>query len=75
VIAQAVKEGTWGRLKACPDCRWAFYDHTRSKTKVWCGMLAGDGGRACGTIAKVRRYRQRRRSDGAARDSGKNGKP
>jgi hypothetical protein len=74
VIAQAVKEGTWGRLKACPDCRWVFYDHTRSKTKVWCGMLAGDGGRACGTIAKVRRYRQRRRGDGAAGDSGKDGK-
>ena len=37
----------------------------RSKTKVWCGMLAGEGGRACGTIAKVRRYRQRGGGSGA----------
>jgi hypothetical protein len=65
VVARALEEGTWGRLKACPDCRWVFYDRTRSRTKVWCGMFAGDGGRACGTIAKVKRYRQRRRGNAA----------
>ena len=59
-VARALEEGAWERLKACPDCRWVFYDRTRSKTKVWCGMFAGDGGRACGTIAKVKRYRRRR---------------
>ena len=69
VVARAVEAGTWGRLKACPDCRWVFYDHTRSKTKVWCGMFAGDGGRACGTIAKVKRYRQRRRGSDATDQS------
>lgn len=62
-VARALEEGVWERLKACPDCRWIFYDRTRSKTKVWCGMFAGDGGRACGTIAKVKRYRQRRRGN------------
>ena len=60
-VAKSVGESTWPRLKACPDCRWVFYDKSRSKTRVWCGMYAGEGGRACGTIAKVRRYRQRRK--------------
>lgn len=59
----AIHDGTWSRLKACPDCRVVFYDHTRSRTKVWCGMLAGGPeGRACGTIAKVTRYRQKQRA-------------
>ena len=65
VVTRALEDGAWERLKACPDCRWVFYDRTRSKTKVWCGMFAGDGGRACGTIAKVKRYRQRRRGNAA----------
>lgn len=57
---KAVEAGEWGRLKACPDCRWVFYDHTRNGSKKWCGMYAGGPeGRACGTIAKVRRHRAR----------------
>ncbi len=63
-VARSVEDGTFTRLKACPDCRWIFYDKTRSKTRVWCGMYAGEGGRACGTISKVRRYRQRRKEAG-----------
>jgi predicted RNA-binding Zn ribbon-like protein len=60
VIVDAVIDETWFRLKRCPDCQWIFYDRTRSRTKVWCDMVAGDaGGRSCGTIAKVRRYRER----------------
>lgn len=59
-VVDAVAAGTWGRLKICPDCQWVFYDRTRSRTKVWCDMLSGGaGGRSCGTIAKVRRYRER----------------
>jgi hypothetical protein len=62
-IVDAVVDETWFRLKRCPDCQWVFYDRTRSRTKVWCDMLAGDaGGRSCGTIAKVRRYRERQTS-------------
>jgi CGNR zinc finger len=60
-VTGGVGDGTFSRLKACPDCRWVFYDKSRSGTRVWCGMYAGEGGRACGTIAKVRRYRQRRK--------------
>lgn len=59
-VLDAVAAGTWLRLKACPDCRWVFYDRTRNGSKRWCLMYAGGpGGRACGTIAKVRRYRDR----------------
>ena len=58
-VARSIEDGTFSRLKACPDCQWVFYDKSRSKTRVWCGMYAREGGRACGTISKVRRYRQR----------------
>jgi predicted RNA-binding Zn ribbon-like protein len=59
-VLSAVNAGTWKRLKACPDCRWVFYDNTRNGSKRWCLMYAGGpDGRACGTIAKVRRYRSR----------------
>ena len=46
VIVDAVADETWFRLKRCPDCQWVFYDRTRSRTKVWCDMLAGDAGGA-----------------------------
>ncbi|HTJ33868.1 MAG TPA: CGNR zinc finger domain-containing protein [Dactylosporangium sp.] len=60
IVAGAVGDGTWPRLKACPDCRWVFYDHSRNRTKVWCGMVADDAnGRSCGSIAKVQAYRRR----------------
>lgn len=59
-VLSAISAGTWKRLKACPDCRWVFYDNTRNGGKRWCLMYAGGpDGRACGTIAKVRRYRDR----------------
>jgi predicted RNA-binding Zn ribbon-like protein len=59
-VISAIGAGTWKRLKACPDCKWVFYDNTRNGSKRWCLMYAGGpDGRACGTIAKVRRYRDR----------------
>jgi hypothetical protein len=61
IVLEAIINGQWDRLKACPDCRWVFYDHTRNGSKRWCLMNAGGSdGRACGTIAKVRRHRQNR---------------
>ena len=61
-VLAAINAGTWKRLKACPDCRWVFFDHTRNGSKRWCLMYAGGpDGRACGTIAKVRRYRDKQR--------------
>jgi hypothetical protein len=63
VVLDAVVEGTWSRLKACPDCRWAFYDHTRNGSKRWCQMeSSGPTRRGCGNIAKVRRHRERTRT-------------
>jgi predicted RNA-binding Zn ribbon-like protein len=59
-VAAAVAGGTWSRLRRCPDCKLVFWDRTRNASKVWCGMYAGADGRACGSIAKVRRYRARR---------------
>lgn len=62
----AVANGRWHRLKACPDCRWVFYDHTRNAGKRWCLMTAGGpGGRSCGSIAKVRAHRERMRQRGS----------
>jgi len=58
-VLAAIADGTWQRLKSCPDCHWVHYDHTRNRSKRWCLMNAGGpSGRACGTIAKVTRYRQ-----------------
>ncbi|NED97760.1 CGNR zinc finger domain-containing protein [Phytoactinopolyspora alkaliphila] len=63
VVLDAVAAATWPRLKACPDCRWVFYDHTRNGSKKWCLMTAGGpDGRSCGSIAKVRAHRDRARA-------------
>lgn len=62
-VVTVIADGRWARLKTCPDCRWAFYDHTRNGSKRWCLMTAGGpGGRSCGSIAKVRAYRSRQAS-------------
>jgi predicted RNA-binding Zn ribbon-like protein len=59
-VFSAIAGGHWNRLKACPDCRWVFFDHSKNGSKKWCLMNAGSpSGRGCGTIAKVRRFRQR----------------
>jgi hypothetical protein len=74
VVVAAIGARTWPRLKACPDCRWVFYDNTRNASKRWCLMYAGGPeGRACGTIAKVRRYRDRQAA--AAGQRGRPGRP
>lgn len=59
VVAAALaglSDGRWGRLKACRDdaCRWAFYDHSRSRTGQWCSM------EVCGNRNKQARWRARR---------------
>jgi len=52
-------EGRWGRLKACwnPACRWVFYDASKNGLGRWCNM------QVCGARHKMRRYRERQRSD------------
>jgi predicted RNA-binding Zn ribbon-like protein len=58
-IATAAAGGTWQRLKACEadDCQWAFYDRSPAGRGRWCSM------QICGSRAKMRAYRDRRRAD------------
>ncbi|MCP2258013.1 CGNR zinc finger domain-containing protein [Streptoalloteichus tenebrarius] len=61
LVVDAIQQRRWARLKACPDCQWVFYDHSRNASRTWCGMYAESAhGRACGSIAKVRAYRARK---------------
>ena len=55
----AVEDGSWGRLKACRNCRWAFYDYSRNRAAGWCSMSL------CGNRLKTRAYRARQRSRSA----------
>jgi predicted RNA-binding Zn ribbon-like protein len=50
-------DGRWDRLKICPadDCRWAFYDRSKNRSRHWCSMAE------CGGRAKSRAFRARRR--------------
>jgi predicted RNA-binding Zn ribbon-like protein len=62
IVIEALALHTWTRLKACLDCQWVFYDRSKNTSKLWCGMLAeGPLGRSCGSIAKVRRWRERQK--------------
>lgn len=64
VVVRAMADRTWPRLKACPECSWVFYDHSRNATRIWCGMsVPGPNGRSCGAAAKMRTYRARARAE------------
>lgn len=57
IVFRSMSDGSFERLKACPsdDCMWAFYDHSRNRSKQWCTMDV------CGNRAKARSYRERQR--------------
>lgn len=59
-VQDAVRNGTWERLKACSrdTCRWAFYDGSRNRSARWCSMSG------CGNIVKMRRAHARAASAG-----------
>lgn len=46
--------GQWTRVKICPadDCRWAFYDRSRNRSRTWCSM------QVCGNREKARTWRR-----------------
>jgi predicted RNA-binding Zn ribbon-like protein len=50
--------GEWNRVKICSadDCRCAFFDHSRNRSRTWCSM------RVCGNRTKARNWRQRART-------------
>jgi predicted RNA-binding Zn ribbon-like protein len=54
-VAQADVDGSWERLKACPEesCRWAFFDRSKNRSAKWCSM------QTCGNMNKARAYRAR----------------
>ncbi|REE99223.1 CGNR zinc finger domain-containing protein [Thermomonospora umbrina] len=56
-IQDAAADGSWRRLKVCPEdtCRWAFLDTSKNRSRTWCSM------RVCGNRTKTRAYRARRR--------------
>jgi hypothetical protein len=57
-VVVAASRGSWTRMKICAaeDCRWAYYDHSKSRTGRWCAM------ETCGNRHKTRRYRRKKRT-------------
>jgi predicted RNA-binding Zn ribbon-like protein len=62
IVYRSMSDGTWERLKACPEdsCEWAFYDWSKNRSATWCDMAT------CGNRAKARAYRERRQRGSAA---------
>jgi predicted RNA-binding Zn ribbon-like protein len=58
IVFAAQQDETWSRLKACAECHWALYDHTKNRSAAWCGSQ-------CGARVRARRHRRRRREDPA----------
>src|SRR4051794_7895527 len=58
IVADAMSDGEWARLKACAldSCQWAFYDKSKNRSGHWCSMAE------CGNRAKARKFRERQRS-------------
>lgn len=57
-FAVTLVEGEAGRIRICDnsDCRWMFYDDTRSRTQKYCDD------KMCGNLMKVRRFRAKRKA-------------
>ena len=55
IVAGAMGDGTWRRLKVCVNdtCQWAFYDLSRARSGKWCSM------QICGNRAKQQAWRAR----------------
>lgn len=53
IVHDAMQTGAWQRMKACgdPTCLWAFFDHSKNRSGVWCNMAS------CGNRNKARRRR------------------
>ncbi len=54
IALAAMIDGSWGRLKACRNCRWSFYDKSPNRSGTWCSM------QLCGNRRKTRAYRRRK---------------
>jgi CGNR zinc finger/Putative stress-induced transcription regulator len=54
IAYEAMRDGSWTRLKACRNCGYLFWDGSRNRSAAWCSM------QLCGNRVKVRRHRRRR---------------
>ena len=56
-VAELAPTDEWKRLKGCrdDDCRVAFYDKSRNRSRAWCSM------EVCGNREKARSFRERHR--------------
>lgn len=53
IVYDAIRDGSWERLKACRNCGWAFWDESRNRSAAWCSM------QLCGNRAKQQAWRDR----------------
>lgn len=62
IVYDALRDGTWQRLKACRkhSCLFAFYDRTKNGSGAWCSM------ETCGNRVKAQRRRARERGAASA---------
>lgn len=60
-VTRLAATGELARIKLCPahDCRWAFLDSSRNRSRTWCDMGV------CGNRAKVRTFRARQQAEPA----------
>ena len=56
VTYEAMRDGSWERLKTCRNCGWAYWDESRNRSAAWCSM------QLCGNRLKVKRHRARVRA-------------
>ena len=63
VVAAAMGDGSWSRVKLCADdaCAWAFVDASRNRSGRWCSMAG------CGNRAKARAFRSRGAAEAGSR--------
>jgi predicted RNA-binding Zn ribbon-like protein len=54
LVSLAAFDGSWQRLKACPECGWSIYDRSKNRSRSWCRMSE------CGNRAKARAFRARK---------------
>jgi predicted RNA-binding Zn ribbon-like protein len=64
-LVQSTIDGSFCRLKVCRSdtCQWTFYDNSKNGCGAWCSM------RSCGSRAKAKAYRTRRREGDTAGDA------
>lgn len=59
---ESAAQGLWWRLKICAwdECEWAYYDHSKNRSRAWCEY-------GCGNKVKTRAYRARQRAEAQER--------